>query len=90
MWFTAQCVRLLWVEACELEGGPFRFVCEQVPELLQLFGVGPVTAVQVLVGWWYRGWLRSGAAFASFAGVVPIRASCGLADMRGLGRGGVD
>ncbi|MFF1687448.1 MULTISPECIES: transposase [unclassified Streptomyces] len=48
------------------------------PALLDLLGVGPITATQILVSWSHPGRFRSEAAFASFAGVSPIPASSGL------------
>ena len=43
--------------------------------LLDLFGVGPVSAAQVLVSYSHHGRVRSEAAFAALAGVNPITAS---------------
>ncbi|WAU82606.1 IS110 family transposase [Streptomyces sp. Qhu-G9] len=58
------------------------------PELLDLRGVGPITAAQVLVSWSHPGRFRSEAAFASFAGVSPIPASSGLTNRHRLNRSG--
>jgi transposase len=41
------------------------------PWLLELPGVGPISATQVLVSWSYAGRLRSEVAFAALAGVNP-------------------
>jgi transposase len=41
--------------------------------LLELPGVGPISAAQVLVSWSHVGRLRSDAAFAALAGANPIR-----------------
>ncbi len=59
-----------------------------MPGLLKLFGIGPITAAQILVSWSYPGRFRSEAAFASFAGVAPIPASSGLTNKQRLSRGG--
>ncbi|MES4887423.1 transposase [Streptomyces sp. NPDC096012] len=61
---------------------------QQVPGLLGLLGVGPITAAQILVGWSHQGRFRSEVAFASFAGVSPIPASSGLTNRHRLDRGG--
>lgn len=58
------------------------------PELLELQGVGPITAAQVLVSWSHPGRFRSEAAFASFAGVSPIPASSGLTNRHRINRSG--
>jgi transposase len=42
------------------------------PWLLELSGVGPISAAQVLVSWSHAGRLRSEAAFAALAGANPI------------------
>jgi transposase len=47
------------------------------PDLLELFGVGPIVAATVLCAWSHQGRCRSDAAFASLAGVAPIPASSG-------------
>ncbi|MGW2825783.1 IS110 family transposase [Streptomyces sp. NPDC001443] len=45
------------------------------PEPLELQGVGPIAAAQVLARWLHPGRFRSETAFASFAGVPPVPAS---------------
>ncbi|WP_046264460.1 transposase, partial [Streptomyces sp. WM6386] len=50
--------------------------------------VGLITAAQILVSWSHPGRFRSEAAFASFAGVSPIPASCGLTNRRRINRSG--
>ncbi|WP_406840936.1 transposase [Streptomyces sp. AHU1] len=61
-------------------------VHEVAPELLDLLGVGPITATQILVSWSPPGRFRSEAVFASFAGVSPIPASSGLTNRHRLKR----
>jgi transposase len=58
------------------------------PWLLELPGVGPIVATQLLVSWSHAGRLRSEAAFAALAGVNPIPASSGQVTRHRLNRGG--
>ncbi|WP_420122615.1 transposase [Nakamurella sp.] len=46
-------------------------------DLLELFGVGPITAATVLCAWAHPGRIHSEAAFAKLAGVSPIEATSG-------------
>jgi transposase len=54
-----------------------RFTAAEVPELLELPGVGPVVAGTILLAWSHPGRVRSEAAFAALAGTSPIPASSG-------------
>jgi transposase len=74
---TAQRVLVLAAEADELEGEINRLVRAVAPWLLELPGMGPISAAQVLVSRSHAGRLRSEAAFAALAGVSPIPASSG-------------
>jgi transposase len=56
--------------------------------LLDLFGVGPVSAAQILVSYSHHGRVRSEAAFAALAGVNPIPASSGNKTRHRLNRYG--
>ncbi|GAB2891617.1 IS110 family transposase [Streptomyces deserti] len=85
---TAQRVQVLQAEAKKLEAEILGLVRQLAPELLDLLGVGPITAAQVLVSWSHPGRFRSEAAFASFAGVSPIPASSGLTNRHRLNRSG--
>jgi transposase len=58
------------------------------PWLLELPGVGPISAAQLLVSWSHAGRLRSGAAFAALAGANPIPASSGQVTRHRLNRSG--
>lgn len=59
------------------------------PQLLDEFGVGPVSAAQVLISWSHSGRCRNEAAFARLAGVAPIPANSGQTQERfRLSRGG--
>ena len=44
------------------------------PQLIELPGVGPISAAQVLISWSHPGRLRSEAAFATLADAAPIPA----------------
>jgi transposase len=85
---TAQRVQVLAAEAAELEGEMGRLVRAVAPWLLELPGMGPISAAQVLVSWSHAGRLRSEAAFAALAGVCPIPASSGQVTRHRLNRGG--
>jgi transposase len=60
----------------------------QAPELLDLAGVGAITAAIVLTVWSHPGRIRSEAAFAQIAGTCPIPASSGNTVRHRLNRGG--
>lgn len=63
-------------------------VAVQAPELLELRGVGAITAAIVLTVWSHPGRIRSEAAFAQIAGTAPIPASSGNTIRHRLNRGG--
>lgn len=85
---AVQRIRHLQAEVHELENELLQVVREQAPEVLKLFGVGPITAAQILVSWSHLGRFRSEAAFATFAGVASIPASSGLTNKHRLNKGG--
>ena len=85
---TAQRIRVLAAEAAELEGEIGWLVAAVAPWLLELPGMGPISAAQVLVSWSHAGRLRSEAAFAALAGVSPIPASSGQVTRHRPNRGG--
>ena len=85
---TAQRIQVLAAEAAELRSELDRLVAAIAPWLLELPGVGPISAAQVLVSWSHAGRLRSEAAFAALAGVSPIPASSGQVTRHRLNRGG--
>ena len=85
---TAQRVQIVAAEAAELQGEINRLVHAVAPWLLELPGMGPISAGQVLVSWSHAGRLRSEAAFAALAGVSPIPASSGQVTRHRLNRGG--
>ena len=86
--FTAQRIQLLAAEAALLRAELERLVTAIAPWLLELSGVGPISAAQVLVSWSHAGRLRSEAAFAALAGANPIPASSGQVTRHRLNRGG--
>jgi transposase len=85
---TAHRIQALAGEAAELQAELERLVVAVAPWLLELPGVGPISAAQVLVSWSYAGRLRSEAAFAAVAGVNPIPASSGQVTRHRLNRSG--
>ena len=58
------------------------------PGLLDLPGVGPITAATLLTAWSHHGRIHSEAAFAALAGISPIPASSGRNQRHRLNRGG--
>jgi transposase len=85
---TARRVHALQAAAEELLAELERLVAAIAPWLLEAFGVGPVSAAQLLVSWSHAGRLRSEAAFAALAGVSPIPASSGQVTRHRLNRSG--
>jgi transposase len=70
---TAQRIQLLRAEADQLQVELTAPVGAVAPWLLEVPGVGPPSAAQVLVSWSHTGRFRSEAAFAALAGTNPIR-----------------
>jgi transposase len=58
------------------------------PGLLDLPGVGPVTATVLLTTWSHHGRIHNEAAFAALAGISPLPASSGRVTRHRLNRGG--
>jgi transposase len=85
---TAQRIQLLQAEADQLQAELTILVRAAAPWLLEVPGVGPLSAAQVLVSWSHAGRLRSEAAFAALAGTNPIPASSGQVTRYRLNRGG--
>lgn len=78
----------LEAEAAEHESELEELVTAACPELLELPGVGAITAAQFLVSWSHSGRIRNEAAFAALAGVAPIPASSGHTTRYRLNRSG--
>jgi transposase len=85
---TAQRIQSLAAEADQLQAELAVLIGAIAPWLLEVPGVGPLSAAQVLVSWSHAGRLRSEAAFAALAGVNPIPASSGQVTRHRLNRGG--
>ena len=85
---TAQRIQALAAEADELEAELTVLVGAVAPWLLEVPGVGPLSAAQVLVSWSHAGRFRSEAAFAALAGTNPIPASSGQVTRYRLNRSG--
>jgi transposase len=85
---TAHRIQQLAAEAAGLRAELERLVAAVAPWLLELPGVGPISAAQVLVSWSHAGRVRSEAAFAALAGVNPIPASSGQVIRHRLNRSG--
>jgi hypothetical protein len=85
---TALRIQLLAAEAAELRAELERLVAAIAPWLLELPGVGPISAAQVVVSWSHAGRLHSEAAFAALAGANPIPASSGQVTRHRLNRSG--
>lgn len=65
-----------------------RLIQAEHPELLKVFGVGPVNAAIILTAWSHPGRVRSEAAFAALAGTCPVPASSGSTIRFRLNHGG--
>jgi len=85
---TAQRIQALEAEAAELEAQLEPLVQQLAPTLRAEFGVGPISAAQIVCAWSHAGRLRSEAAFATLAGVAPIPASSGQVQRHRLNRSG--
>ena len=85
---TARRALFLEAEAAEHETELEQLVMAACPELLDLPGVGVITAAQFLICWSHPGRIRSEAAFAALAGVAPIPASSGNTVRHRLNRSG--
>jgi transposase len=85
---TARRIELLTAEAKELEAELTTLVRAACSELLDLPGLGVLTASQVLISWSHPGRIRSEAAFPALAGAAPIPASSGQLVRHRLSRSG--
>ena len=85
---TARRLQLLRAEIDTLQHDIHALVAAVAPWLLELPGVGPITAAQVLISWSRAGRWRSEAAFAALAGTSPIPASSGRVTRYRLNRRG--
>lgn len=74
---TARRIEFLTEEAAEFRDELAGLVQAACPDLVELPGVGVLSAAPVLVSWSHPGRIRSEAAFAAVAGAAPIPASSG-------------
>jgi transposase len=84
----ARRIELATAEATALERELQRRLRALWPWLLDLRGVGPISAAQLIVAWSHPGRVKSEAAFARLGGVAPIPASSGQIVRYRLDRGG--
>jgi transposase len=85
---TARRCQLLRSEINQHQHDLHTLVVAIAPWLLELPGVGPITAAQILISWSHAGRWRSEAAFAAQAGTSPIPASSGQTRRYRLNRRG--
>jgi transposase len=85
---TARRILALQAEVDEVGEQLGRLVAATMPALLEVIGIGPVVAAQLLVSWSHPGRLRAEAAFAALAGAAPIPASSGKTVRYRLNRSG--
>lgn len=92
---TIECLRAMakryrtfTTEIAEHDTALTELVEQACPQILDLFGVGPITAAELLTGWSYPGRIHSPGAFAMLSGVAPIPASSGTTQRVRLNRGG--
>lgn len=65
-----------------------KLVTDHAPVLLEMTGVGAITAAVIMTVWSHPGRIRSQAALAQIAGTCPIPASSGNTARHRLNRGG--
>lgn len=78
----ARRIRDLDTEADALQDDIAALVKAWRPDLLAVYGVGPIVAATVLCAWSHPGRVRSEAAFAMLAGIAPIPANSGQVTQR--------
>lgn len=84
----AKRIQVLQEELADNRASITDLVAVQAPELLELHGVGAITAAIILTVWSHPGRIRTEAAFAQIAGTAPIPASSGNTIRHRLNRGG--
>lgn len=78
---VARRVNALTKEAAELETAMRPLVEAFAPQLLAEFGVGTICAARVIVAWSHQGRFANDGSFCRLAGVAPIAATTGGADV---------
>jgi transposase len=84
----ARRARTLQSEARDHEAAIRAIVTAWRPDLLELYGVGPICAAVVLCAWSHPGRCRNDGAFATLAGTAPLPASSGQTIRHRLNRHG--
>lgn len=85
---TARRILALGAEAAELEAELVELVKTVCPALLEVKGVGAISAAELINAFSHAGRVRSEAAFAMLAGAAPIPASSGQTVRHRLNRSG--
>lgn len=73
----AQSIRQIDTAVDELTAAMESHIAQIAPALLQEFGVGPVSAAQILIAWGHQGRIRNADAWGKLSGTAPIEASSG-------------
>ncbi len=77
----ARRVQTLSTEVNLLEKNMAPLVQQLAPQLLKQFGVNTITATQIIVAWSHKGRFTNAGSFCRLAGVAPIEARTGGADI---------
>jgi transposase len=85
---TASTIHELNTSITSAENQLRALVTQCCPGLLELPGVGPITAATLLTTWSHHGRIHSEAAFAALGGISPLPASSGRIQRHRLNRGG--
>lgn len=85
---TARRAQALDAEAEDLKEEIQLLIKELAPQLLAQYGIGPISAAEILIAWSHQGRIRSESAFAMLAGAAPIPASSGKITRHRLNRSG--
>ena len=67
-------------ELADIEHQLHTLINDNVPAMLDLLGVGAITAAEILVSWSHKGRFATEARFAMHAGVAPIPVGSGKSD----------
>ena len=85
---TAAQISALTTAIAEAEASLDELTATHAAPLRAEYGVGPVTAAQILIAWSHPGRIHSEAAFAALAGTSPLEASSGRTTRHRLNRCG--
>ena len=82
-----QRIAVLTAEAADLEAQISEIVEDMTPGLVAAeYGLGYLSAAQILLSWSHAGRIRSEAAFAMLSGTAPVPVSSGRTDRHRLNR----